>query len=731
VTNIKAKDGTASATIADSTGVMTIATLVGTNGATIQGLTVGRGAGAQANNTVVGANALVANTTGNYGIAIGNQALQANTTGQQNSAAGGYTLVANTTGSYNAGFGTNALLANTTGNYNTSVGVGSLAGNTTASNNTAVGYQAGYLNTTGTYNLFLGYQAGYSNSTANANYFFGHTAGYSTTTGGNNVAIGYQTFYGNTTGTQNVAIGQQALTSNTTASNNTAVGYQAAYTNTTGTGVTAVGKDALLLSTGNFNTAIGRSAGSATTSGANNFFGGVNSGGSNTTGSYNTSVGGLDSTNSAVLGLNTSGSNNTAFGSAALYSNTTASNNTAVGYQAGYTGTTGAQNTFIGRKAGYTANGSYNTAIGDSAGTLLTTGTANTFVGCGASNSAGADITTGSKNTIIGAYGGNSGGLDIRTASNNVVISDGDGELRLVYYNAAPMTKITGTLTQNFTNTQNKSQIQLYEGTNGNLEIASGYSSSDFVVGTGGATGNIAYGANSGTYLSVATGTMAIVGTTFTIGSNTYTVTNASSEGYVYCTPNAAGEAASGTLTGLKYATEGFRVYDNRTAQFKSTVGVGGTAGSTSGAGITFPATQSASSNANTLDDYEEGTWTARLQSSGGGTVTLTSSARYSKVGNLVFVAVESFSISTTGLSAGDLSITGLPFTCNTNNPAIAYFDIAGAVTASVGSVLVYAPNTTTMSVYKSESTSAGIALLQKADLNSNVSIRFNGTYTV
>jgi hypothetical protein len=134
---------------------------------------------------------------------------------------------------------------------------------------------------------------------------------------------------------------------------------------------------------------------------------------------------------------------------------------------------------------------------------------------------------------------------------------------------------------------------------------------------------------------------------------------------------------------------------------------------------------------ANALDDYEEGTWTATLVSSGGGTVTLTSSARYSKIGNLVFVSVESFSISTTGLSAGDLTITGLPFTCNANNPAIAYFDIAGAVTASVGSVLVYAANTTTMSVYKSESTSSAIALLQKADLNSDVSIRFNGTYTV
>jgi hypothetical protein len=39
-----------------------------------------------------------------------------------------------------------------------------------------------------------------------------------------------------------------------------------------------------------------------------------------------------------------------------------------------------------------------------------------------------------------------------------------------------------------------------------------------------------------------------------------------------------------------------------------TTVGVGGATPAASGAGITFPATQSASTDANTLDDYEEGT---------------------------------------------------------------------------------------------------------------------------
>jgi hypothetical protein len=46
-------------------------------------------------------------------------------------------------------------------------------------------------------------------------------------------------------------------------------------------------------------------------------------------------------------------------------------------------------------------------------------------------------------------------------------------------------------------------------------------------------------------------------------------------------------------------------------------IGLGGATPTTSGTGITFPATASASTNANTLDDYEEGTWTPILGAEG------------------------------------------------------------------------------------------------------------------
>jgi len=153
---------------------------------------------------------------------------------------------------------------------------------------------------------------------------------------------------------------------------------------------------------------------------------------------------------------------------------------------------------------------------------------------------------------------------------------------------------------------------------------------------------------------------------------------------------------------------------------------------SAAGAGqIKFPATQNASADANTLDDHERGDWSATLASSGGGTVTLNGTAKYTKNGNAVCVYLETFNVDISSLSAGDLSITGLPFVCSAASPAIAYFDIAGAASAGQGSVVAYASNSATAQLLRSESTAATLTALTKADLNSNVSIRFNGSYRV
>ena len=79
---------------------------------------------------------------------------------------------------------------------------------------------------------------------------------------------------------------------------------------------------------------------------------------------------------------------------------------------------------------------------------------------------------------------------------------------------------------------------------------------------------------------------------------------------------------------------------------------------------IKFPTTQVASADVNTLDDYEEGTWTMGV-SFGGASVGVTYSdqqATYTKIGRQVTVNGYT-ALSNKGSSTGNAFITGLPFT--------------------------------------------------------------------
>jgi len=97
---------------------------------------------------------------------------------------------------------------------------------------------------------------------------------------------------------------------------------------------------------------------------------------------------------------------------------------------------------------------------------------------------------------------------------------------------------------------------------------------------------------------------------------------------------------------------------------FTNTIGIGGATASTSGSGITFPATQSASTNVNTLDDYEEGTWTPIIDGfTTSPTITYTTqAATYTKVGRLVTFEFLVRGNRTSG-GSGRIFIRGLPFT--------------------------------------------------------------------
>jgi hypothetical protein len=142
------------------------------------------------NNTFLGEEALVNNTTGFQNTATGWFALSSNTTGTGNTATGATALESNTTGNVNTATGSGALLNNTTGDQNTATGDFALLNNTTGNNNTAHGLAALEENKTGNDNTAIGVSALLQNREGSNNIALGSSAGLNLTTGNDNIYIG-------------------------------------------------------------------------------------------------------------------------------------------------------------------------------------------------------------------------------------------------------------------------------------------------------------------------------------------------------------------------------------------------------------------------------------------------------------------------------------------------------------------------------------------------------------
>jgi hypothetical protein len=107
------------------------------------------------------------------------------------------------------------------------------------------------------------------------------------------------------------------------------------------------------------------------------------------------------------------------------------------------------------------------------------------------------------------------------------------------------------------------------------------------------------------------------------------------------------------------------RALSGTTATFSSGIGIGGATATTGG--IQFPATAVAIADGNNLDDYEEGTWTPTLTTTGGTPPTVVSSAgRYVIVGKLVNIYFK-FTLSGAAGGSGELRITNSPLTINSS----------------------------------------------------------------
>jgi hypothetical protein len=152
---------------------------------------------------------------------------------------------------------------------------------------------------------------------------------------------------------------------------------------------------------------------------------------------------------------------------------------------------------------------------------------------------------------------------------------------------------------------------------------------------------------------------------------------------------------------------------------------------SPSNAGIKFPGTAVASSDANTLDDYEEGTFTPVI-TFGGASVGITYSDQagfYTKIGNLVTCQIR-IVLSNKGSSSGNAKIANLPFTVAAG---LALSAIAVRIT-SMTFADVYGgytePSNTT--IYLEEVTTAGTqSALTNSDFTNGTNIILTVSYRV
>ena len=157
------------------------------------------------------------------------------------------------------------------------------------------------------------------------------------------------------------------------------------------------------------------------------------------------------------------------------------------------------------------------------------------------------------------------------------------------------------------------------------------------------------------------------------------------------------------TVTGTLAAT-GASTFTG-TGKFATTIGVGNATPAASGAGITFPATQSASSDANTLDDYEEGTFSPTVigYTTAGTATYARQQAFYTKIGRQVFFNLDI--VYSAGTGAGDVGLAGLPFATGSATMLKNFDSITDGITLTAGYYLIgslIGTSTTTFYLYQS-----------------------------
>lgn len=145
---------------------------------------------------------------------------------------------------------------------------------------------------------------------------------------------------------------------------------------------------------------------------------------------------------------------------------------------------------------------------------------------------------------------------------------------------------------------------------------------------------------------------------------------------------------------------------------------------------LRFPAVQNPSADVNTLDDYEEGTFTPSLLF-GGAAVSLTYGYRlgkYTKVGNLVTYWAE-FQLSAKGSSTGNATISGLPFTSGSGYAAAG--SVTGFTMASQVDGMRFEIASATSAMLLTIGSATGDVVATQAHFNNTSRIIITGQYMV
>ena len=154
--------------------------------------------------------------------------------------------------------------------------------------------------------------------------------------------------------------------------------------------------------------------------------------------------------------------------------------------------------------------------------------------------------------------------------------------------------------------------------------------------------------------------------------------------------------------------------------------------GATPGAGgIAFPATAVAVADANTLDDYEEGNWTAAFVPSTSGTITLTAATgTYVKIGRAVTIS-GLFTVASVSSPVGYLKITGLPFSGGNGNSFRTAISVVGDALAATMTTFLTATIQSDSNIYVIKSNGIGGLSGGAEAIQAGSEIFIGGTYQI